>query len=145
MALLQYAPVAQERMHYIMFTILAASMVLLCILKIGYPMTHDDFCINPNQDEDTCIVCDLIARVRRDEQDVVQGDSELDTSEIKAQAFDEGYKRGYKEGQSSIVQQPIYTSHTTDEVKKYILANVTKFSLEQTNALYDLYRHIGGK
>jgi hypothetical protein len=110
-------------------------------------MTHDDFCINPNQDDDTCIVCDLIARVRRDEQDVLEGDQELDTEGIKAQAYEQGYDRGYKEGKASspIEQTPVYNNVGLDDIKKYILKNVTIYSLEQTNVLYDLYRHMGGK
>jgi hypothetical protein len=112
-------------------------------------MTHDDFCINPSQDDDTCIVCDLIARVRRDEQDIAQGDQELDIEGIKAQAYEQGYDRGYKESQTSppIEQTPIYTDNNVglDDIKQYILKNVTTYSLEQTNTLYDLYRYMGGK
>lgn len=104
-------------------------------------MTHDDFCMTP--DADPCLVCDLITRVRRDERDVIDGDNELDIEQIKADAFD----RGYAEGKSSspIVQEPIVHNTNLDDIKQYILRNVNTFSLEQTNTLYALYQHLGGK
>ena len=104
-------------------------------------MMHDDFCMTP--DADPCLVCDLIARVRRDEQDVIQGDQEMDVEEIKNTA----YQRGYEEGKASapIVKEPIASNTNLDDIKKYILDNVTKFTMEQTNTLYALYSHLGGR
>jgi len=106
-------------------------------------MTHDDLCMNPDPDIDQCMICELILRVRRDERDVVDGDSELDLEEIKLVAFE----RGYKEGKSSIVKEPIVQDSTTDliGIKDYILKNMKDLSLEQTNALYGLYVFLGGK
>ena len=105
-------------------------------------MTHDDFCLTP--DADPCVVCELIARVRRDERDVVDGDNELDIDQIKADAFQRGYEEGTKQ---PIVKESIVQTNTTDldSIKKYILSNVTKFTMEQTNTLYALYMHLGGK
>ena len=102
-------------------------------------MTHDDLCMS--QDSDPCMICELIVRVRRDERDVMEGDAELDIEEIKAIAFDRGYKEGTK--------QPIVNAPTTDtllnDMKKYILDRMNTMTLAETNSLYVMYSHLGGK
>lgn len=101
-------------------------------------MTHDDLCMS--QDSDPCIICDLIIRVRRDERDVIEGDSELDIEEIKAIAFD----RGYEEGKTQSVDTPIENTGL-DDIKRYILENMSTMTLAETNSLYAMYSHLGGK
>lgn len=105
-------------------------------------MTHDDFCLTP--DADPCTICDLIAMVRRDEQDAIAGLYETDVSEVEAVAYQRGYEEGTKQ---SIVKEPIVQTNSIDldSIKQYILNNVTTFSLDQTNTLYALYIHLGGK
>lgn len=102
-------------------------------------MKHDDLCMS--QDSDPCIICDLIARVRRDERDVIEGDSELDIEEIKAIAFDRGHEEGTKQ---SIVNTPTEDVLLND-MKKYILERMTTMTLAETNSLYAMYSHLGGK
>lgn len=106
-------------------------------------MTHDDFCLTP--DADPCTICDLIAMVRRDEQDAIAGLYETDVEEVQAAAYERGYEEGKK--QTSTVKEPIVQTNTIDldSIKQYILNNVTKFSLAETNTLYALYQHLGGK
>lgn len=104
-------------------------------------MTHDDFCMTP--DADPCTMCNVIAMVRRDERDIVDGDNELDIDQIKADAFERGYQEG--KASSPIVKEPVVNNTNLDDIKKYILNNVTKFTMEQTNTLYALYQYLGGK
>jgi len=104
-------------------------------------MTHDDFCLTP--DADPCTMCNVIAMVRRDEQDAIAGLYETDVSEVEAVA----YQRGYEEGKASspVAKEPIASNTNLEDIKKYILDNVTKFTMEQTNTLYALYAHLGGR
>lgn len=103
--------------------------------------SHDDFCITQDQ-EAPCTICNLIAMVRRDEQDAIAGLYEVDVEEVQANAYQRGYEEGKKQ---SIVKQPIVKENNTlDSVKKYILNNANTLTLDQTNTLYMLYKHLGG-
>lgn len=104
-------------------------------------MTHDDFCLTP--DADPCAVCDLIKRVRMDEQDAIAGLYETDVLEVQEAAYQRGYEEGKKQ---SMTQSPISESSIDlDVIKQYILKRVNGAPLAETNGLYALYTFLGGK
>lgn len=102
---------------------------------------HDEFC--PSEDEaEGCKICRILKMARRDEQDKFSGDEEMDRELVEQEA----YSRGFLEGQRSVKPTPAIASGVPlDKINKYILNGVSTRTLQQTQALYDLYVHLGGK
>lgn len=105
-------------------------------------MTHDEFCPSPNSDDEVCNACVLIAIVRRDEQDQIEGDSELDVHEIKAIAFADGFDAGARSVPKSEVSKG---GIELSQIQEYIMNRITTLTVQDTNALYAMYVHFGGK
>lgn len=103
---------------------------------------HDEFCPNEDDQED-CKLCRIIKMVRRDEQDKYSGDEEMDREAVYNEAYAKGYDAGVKKGAST----PIVKSNSLSlsGINQYILNGVSTRTLQQTQALYDLYIHLGGK
>jgi hypothetical protein len=105
-------------------------------------MKHDEFCPSPSTDDDVCNACVLIAIVRRDEQDQIEGDSELDIHEIKAIAYADGYNDGVKSVPKSEVSSG---GIDLSKIQEYIMNRIATLTVQDTNALYAMYVHFGGK
>jgi len=102
---------------------------------------HDQFCPS-DDDAENCKVCRIIKMVRRDEQDKFSGDEEMDRELVEQEA----YSKGFLEGQKSMKPAAATTSEMPlEKINKYILNGVSTRTLQQTQALYDLYVHLGGK
>ena len=101
---------------------------------------HDEFCPSNDESED-CKICRILKMARRDEQDKFSGDEEMDREMVEQEA----YSKGFLEGQRSVKPTPAIASGVPlDKINKYILNGVSTRTLQQTQALYDLYVHLGG-
>ncbi len=100
-------------------------------------MKHDDFCITPDPSVDKCVICELVQRVRRDERDQIEGDSELDSEQIKEIAYEKGFTDAMNQnkgtGDISLV-----------EINKYIMERIPTMTMQEAQASYNLYKHFGG-
>jgi len=103
--------------------------------------THDEFCPSAD-DAENCNICMILRMARRDEQDKYSGDEEWDRSIVA----EEAYARGFAEGQKSLLTPNITsTGVSLDAIHKYVLDGVATRNALETQALYNLYIHLGGK
>jgi hypothetical protein len=110
---------------------------------IGMKMMHDEFCPNPDPELKDCQICILLKMARRDEQDKFSGDEEMDRESITEEAYARGFDAGKKEKPSKV--DTTNTQISPDVVGNYIKDKMTTLNMQEVNALYDLYRFLGGK
>lgn len=99
-------------------------------------MKHDDFCVDSDPLKEDCTVCSLIARVRRDERDRVEGGEEWD----KDAAYQEGYEAG-----KATVEPSSGNGVVLSDIRSYILERLPSLTEAQVKALYDMYISFGGE
>lgn len=104
---------------------------------------HDEFCPNPDTELKDCSICILLKMARRDEQDKFSGNEEMDRETITEEAYARGFDAG-KRAKSAVVA-PSNTQMSPDIVGNYIKDKMTTLNMQEVNALYDLYRFLGGK
>jgi hypothetical protein len=105
-------------------------------------MMHDEFCPSPDPEATDCAVCMLLKMARRDERDKYDGDEEFDLELVTEDA----YNRGYEAGTRAKVASPTPTTQVSaDAVGVYIKDRMTTLTMQEVNALFQLYQYLGGK
>jgi hypothetical protein len=103
---------------------------------------HDQYCPMTKEDADTCEMCKLIRMVRRDEQDKYSGDEEWDRQVVA----EEAYARGVAAQKKNVTEAaPAVGGVSLEVIHSYILDGISRRNVGQTEALYNLYIHLGGK
>lgn len=105
-------------------------------------MSHDELCPMTDEDPETCHICRLMRMVRMDERDKFSGDEEWDRQLVE----EESYAKGFADGAKSVVNaQPRIEGIPLSKIHKYILDGLAQRNMKETEALYNLYVHLGGK
>lgn len=99
-------------------------------------MKHDDLCVDQDNSKESCSVCSLINRVRRDEQDRLAGGEDWNRELAYSEGFEAGLSQtsGAKSGGISLM-----------DMKGYILDRISTLNETQMKALYDMYVNFGGE
>jgi hypothetical protein len=106
---------------------------------------HDDFCPMTQEDAAACEMCKLISRVRRDEQDKYSGDEEWDRQVVAEEAYARGVADERKNVSKAAPAASAAGGLSLDTIHKYIMDGVARRNVGDTEVLYNLYVHLGGK